>query len=201
MPVYTGPHDYFDEQYVRQWERAANLKRPFRVEFFDAFVKELSALDHAKVFDLGSGPGFLAEQILARCSVASYHLFDFSPIMIDLSRARLARYTDRSFFHQGSFTEEGWSSRLPAPFDAIVSLQAVHEVRDVSRIPQLYRELRNLLSENGILLIADKVNSADDREEHHATPREHEEALGSAGLIEIRQVHAAGDLVLFAAKR
>ena len=201
MPVYTGPHDYFDRQYVRQWEQAANFKRPFRVEFFDAFVKELSLLDKPVVLDLGSGPGFLAEQVLARCDVASYHLFDFSPLMIDLSRARLAGFADRCFFHQGSFTEEGWSQKLPAPFDAIVSLQAVHEVRDVSRLPRLYRELRNLLSEGGTLLIADKVNSADDHEEHHATAIEHEAALGSAGLIEIRQVHAAGDLVLFAAKR
>ena len=201
MPVYTGPHDYFDEEYVREWERVANSRRPHRAEFFDAIVKELSALDRPKVLDVGSGPGFLAEQVLSRCDVASYHLFDFSPFMIELSRARLARFADRCFFHQGSFTEEGWSAKLPAPFDAIVSLQAVHEVRDVTRIPQLYSEIRNILIEGGVLLVADKVNSADDREEHHATAGEHESALSSAGLIEIRQAHTAGDLVMFAAKR
>jgi SAM-dependent methyltransferase len=201
MPAYTGPHDYFDEEYVREWERNANAKRPYRSEFFDAFVKKLSALNNAKVLDLGSGPGFLAEYILERCDVASYHLLDFSPFMIEMSRARLAPFAGRAVFHQGSFTDEGWWQSLPAPFDAIVSLQAVHEVRDTNRIPQLYRELRSLLVGGGLLLIADKVNAPDDHEEHHATPEEHKAALKFAGLIDIRQAHAAGDLVLFAAKQ
>jgi DNA-binding transcriptional MocR family regulator len=33
-----GPHDYFDENYVREWAGVANSRRPFRAEFFDAFA-------------------------------------------------------------------------------------------------------------------------------------------------------------------
>src|SRR6266852_3367201 len=90
MPEYTGPHDYFDPAYVREWARVANSKRPFRTELFDAFAAELTALSKPKVLEIGSGPGFLAERVLAQCDVAAYHLFDFSPHMLELSRARLA---------------------------------------------------------------------------------------------------------------
>jgi hypothetical protein len=121
--------------------------------------------------------------------------------MIEMRRARLAAFGDRVIFHQGSFVEAGWWKRLPAPFDRIVSLQAVHEIEDVGKLPQLYSEMRRLLVEGGALLIADKVNSPDDDEHHHAMPGEHESALRSAGMIEIRQSLALGDLVLFAAKR
>ena len=201
MHDYTGPHDYFNESYVREWAEAANVKRPFRGEIFARFAIELDALRKPKVLDIGSGPGFLADYLLTRCDISSYHLFDFSPHMLELSRARLARFGDRVCHHQGSFLDEAWWAALPGPFDAIVSMQAVHEVRDAARIPQLYGELRRLLGERGILLIADQVNSEDKQEEHFLTAKEHEAAFARAGFEEYRQIDAAGDLALFGAKR
>ncbi|HZS06295.1 MAG TPA: class I SAM-dependent methyltransferase [Blastocatellia bacterium] len=201
MPEYTGPHDYFDPAYVNEWAGAANSRRPYRAEFFNAFVAELAVISRPKILEIGSGPGFLAEQVLARCDVAAYHLFDFSPHMLGLSRARLAHYGQRATFHEGSFLNEGWWHHLPTPFDAALSLQAVHEVRDAARIPRLYGELKMLLKEGGVLLIADQVNDEDREEEHFLRVSEHEAALRRAGFEEFRRVHAAGDLVLFSAKR
>ena len=201
MHDYTGPHDYFDEAYVCQWAEVANVKRPFRGELFAAFASELARFGKPKVLDVGSGPGFLAEYILARCDVSQYHLFDFSPHMLELSRARLADFSDRVCYHQGSFLDEAWWAALPGSFDAIVSLQAIHELRDVTRVPRLYGELRLLLGERSVLLIADQVNSDDKREEHFLTAKEHEAALFEAGFKECRQIRAAGDLMLFGAER
>lgn len=195
-----NPHDYFDETYVREWTREANVKRPFRTDFFDAFIAELSHLSQANVLDLGSGPGFLAEQILARTDAAAYHLFDFSPLMLDLSRARLAPFGERVCFHQGSFLEPVWWQSLPAPFDAVVSMQAVHELRDATRIPTLYRELHALLAPGGLALIADLVNAAEVTEAHLLTAIENQAALREAGFQEVRQVHAVADVALFAAR-
>src|SRR2546429_458860 len=138
MIEYTGPHDYLNKDYVEEWERKANSKRPFRPQFFDAFAAELQPMAETRILELGSGPGFLAEHLLKRCPVASYHLFDFSPHMLELSRTRLFRFSDKTTFHQGSFVDEGWWRALPGPFDAVISLQAVHEVRRVERIPPLY---------------------------------------------------------------
>ena len=105
MHDYSGPHDYFNEAYVNEWVSVANSKRPFRLEFFHAFVSELAVLRNPKVLDVGSGPGFLAERVLAACDVASYHLFDFSPRMLELSRAHLSDFGERAVFHQGSFLD------------------------------------------------------------------------------------------------
>jgi SAM-dependent methyltransferase len=163
MHDYTGPHDYFNEAYVKEWASLANSKRPFRPKFLDAFVSELAVLNNPKVLDVGSGPGVLAERVLTGCDVASYHLYDFSPHMLELSRARLRDFGDRAVFHQGSFLDEQWWQSLPAPFEAIVSMQAIHEARDSARIPKLYGEFRPLLREGGIILIADQVNDGDRR--------------------------------------
>lgn len=201
MHDYTGPHDYFNKAYVTEWASGADLKRPFRPEFFDAFVSELAVLGKPKVLDVGSGPGFLAERVLNGCDVASYHLFDFSPHMIELSRFRLRDFGERAVFHKGSFLDEGWGRSLPAPFDAIVSMQAIHEVRDSARIPQLFADLRQLLRAGGVVLIADRVNNGDEKEAHLLSPGEFEAALSKADFEEIRLVRAAGDLVLFAASR
>ena len=197
MHDYTGPHDYFNEAYVNEWASVANSKRPFRLELFSAFVAELGVLSVRKVLDVGSGPGFLAERILRACDVESYHLFDFSPHMHDLSRARLRDFAGRVSFHQGSFLDDGWWRSLPAPFDAIVSMQAIHEVRDSARIPRLYAELRRLLGQGGVLLIADEVNEGDQRERHLLSLEEHEAELLEAGFKEFRRSRALGDLVLF----
>lgn len=201
MHDYTGPHDYFNKAYVNEWTSVANSKRPFRLEFFDAFVSELAVLHNPKVLDVGSGPGFLAERVLGGCDLASYHLFDFSPLMLDLSRARLRDFGERAVFHQGSFLDERWWQLLPTPFDAIVSMQAIHELRDSARIPKLYGELKLLLREGGVILIADEVNDGDRKEKHLMSLSEHEAALLRAEFDLFRRVYEAGDLVLFAARR
>jgi len=200
MHDYTGPLDYFDPAYVNDWTSVANSKRPFRLELFEAIVSELAVLHASKVLEVGSGPGFLAERVLAGCNVDSYHLFDFSPYMLELSRVRLMDFGDRAVFHQRSFLDEGWWRSLPGLYDAIVSVQAIHEVREGARIPRLYGELRRLLRDGGIILIADEVNDGDHKEEHLLSLSEHEAALLNAGFEGFRRVHSAGDLVLFAAR-
>ncbi len=200
MHDYKGPHDYFDEDYVREWERIANSRRPFRAQFFDAFAAELQQVTAARILELGSGPGFLAEHLLRRTDVAAYHLFDFSPHMLELSRARLAPFAERVSFHQGSFLDEGWWRLMPGPFDAVISMQAVHEVRRTERLTRLYSESRLLLNDGGAILIADKMDDESKSDAERFTTDKHIAALREAGFKEVRQVCAAGDLVLFTAR-
>ena len=48
---------------ARSWAESALARRPVRPEFFDAFAREVGR-DDARVLELGSGPGFLAEHLL-----------------------------------------------------------------------------------------------------------------------------------------
>ncbi|HEU4387395.1 MAG TPA: class I SAM-dependent methyltransferase [Blastocatellia bacterium] len=201
MHQYSGPHDYFDETYVNEWAENAGTRRPFRVQFFETFAAELKRLETPSVLELGSGPGFLAEYLLNHCDLASYHLLDFSPHMLDLSRRRLAPFADKTRNYQSSFLDEEWWQAIPGPFDAIVSMQAVHEVRRADRIKRLYAQLKLLLRPTGLILIADQVNSDNKQEPQFLTSAEHIAALNQAGFESARQIFAAGDLVMFAAAR
>ena len=42
---------------------------------------------------------------------------------------------------QLEFKKDDWTAAVPAGFDLVVSLQAVHELRHASRAPKLYAQL------------------------------------------------------------
>jgi SAM-dependent methyltransferase len=201
MQKFTGPHDYFDPNYVDDWAALANTRRPHRAKFFDVFVTEISRLAEPDVLDLGAGPGFLAEQVLARCAVASYHLLDFSPRMLELARARLARFGDRVFFHQVDFLQANWSQNLRTGFDAVVSLQAVHEVCQAEKLSQLYDGVASVVEEGGKIIIADKLDFETKEGTGFLTIEDHETALSRAGFRGFRRVLEVEDLIMFEATR
>ena len=201
MQKFTGPHDYFDQDYVDDWVGIANTRRPHRAKFIDAFVTEVSRLAEPDLLDLGAGPGFLAEQVLSRCAVSSYHLLDFSPRMLELARARLAGFGGRVFFHQIDFLQENWWQSLPAGFDAVVSLQAVHEVFQAERISELYSGVASLVAEGGKIIIADKLDFETEEGTGFLTIEDHETALERAGFREFRRVLEVEDLIMFEAKK
>jgi len=201
MQRFTGPHDYFDQDYVDGWAELANAKRPHRAQFFDAFVAELSGLADPRVLDLGAGPGFLAEHVLARLAVASYHLLDFSPRMLELARLRLAGFGDRVFFHQADFLQEDWWKPLPKGFDAVVSLQAVHEVRQRENLSQVYKGVAALIREAGKIIVADKLDYETEEGQGHLSLQDHEMALENAGFQEVRRVLEIEDLIMFEATK
>ena len=195
-----SPHRFHDPEYVTSWAAEANDKRPYRQVAFEAFARELQAYPRARVLELGSGPGFLAEHLLQTCDIASYTLFDFSKPMLELARRRLRKFGDIAVFREGSFLEEGWSAGLEPPFDVVVSLQAVHEQRDPSLAPGLYRLVKSLLSEPGIFCVGDLTGDDGDPRPYFLTARGQQEALATAGFSESRVVLEIGDLALVVAR-
>ena len=200
MPRFTGPHDFFDKEYVDHWAEIANSKRPHRAKFFDAFSAELSRLREPNVLEIGAGPGFLAEHILARCRVSSYHLLDFSPPMLELARRRLANFGERVFFHQVDFLKENWWQSFPEKFfDVVVSLQAVHEVRQAEKIAQLYSGVETLVADGGKIIVADKLDFETEEGRGELSIQDHESALEQAGFQGFRRVLEIEDLIMFEA--
>ena len=89
-------HDFFDPAYVKHWTESISRYRPERKRLFEVFAAEAARIKNGalSVFELGCGPGFLAEALLENCEIARYTLVDFSPQMLDLSRGRLAKFQD-----------------------------------------------------------------------------------------------------------
>jgi len=197
-------HDFFDPAYVKHWSDSITRYRPERKKLFKAFVAEAARIkkDALSVFELGCGPGFLAEALLESCDIVRYTLVDFSPEMLKLSQIRLARFAERVVFTQADFKKELWTNAVPAGFDLIVPLQAVHELRHASRIPKLYAQLYELLVPGGRILICDHVNApSGHRAAHFMTVEEHLSTFKKVGFIDPREICPAADLSLMAAEK
>ncbi len=199
-------HDFFDPAYVKQWSDSIIRYRPERRQLFKVFAAEAARLEKPSlsVLELGCGPGFLAEALLQNCQIARYTLVDFSPEMLELSRSRLAKFKDRTVFIQADFKKDDWTDAVPAGFDLVVSLQAVHELRHASRIPKLYAQLYSLLVPGGCLLICDHVNASSPsghRAAHFMTVKEHLSTFQEVGFIKAKEICPAADLSLMAAEK
>ena len=197
-------HDFFDPAYVKQWSESISRYRPERKRLFEVFAAEAGRKGALSVFELGCGPGFLAEALLKNCEIARYTLIDFSPHMLELSRSRLKKFQDRTVFIQADFKKADWTQALPTGFDLVVSLQAVHELRHASRIPNLYAQLHSLLRRGGAILICDHVNSSlasGHRAAHFMTVKEHLSTFKKVGFINAREICTAADLSLIAAEK
>lgn len=197
-------HDFFDPAYVKHWSDSILRYRPERKHVFHAFAAEAARMNKPglSVFELGCGPGFLAEALLQNCDIAHYTLGDFSPQMLDLSRTRLAKFKDKTVFIQLNFKEANWTDAVPAGFDLVVSLQAVHELRHASRIPKLYSQLHSLLVPGGKIMICDHVNApSGHRAAHFMTVKEHLATFEKTGFTNPREICPAADLSLMAADK
>ena len=181
------------------WVATADTKRPQRIHIRNAIVNALQSLAPGSgVLELGSGPGFLAEQALRRCpNLVRYTLLDFSQPMLDMSRDRVGSFPAATFV-LGDFRSEAWTKCVTAPYEAVVSMQAVHEVRHKRHVPRLYRQIYGILVSTGIFLVADRV--PDDGSSRSAalfmTAEEQLEALTGAGFMDARILMSGDALIL-----
>lgn len=191
--------DLQDPEGARAWVDSADLKRPERAHMRTLIVARLQALARTgRVLELGSGPGLLAEHALRECAeLAGYTLFDFSEPMLQMSRDRVDRFPTAAFV-LGDFRQEDWTSRTGGPYDAIVSMQAVHEVRHKRHVPRLYRQIHGVLATPGLFLIADRLPLDDSPRSTSLFMTENEQldALTGAGFTKVRVLMSSDALVL-----
>jgi SAM-dependent methyltransferase len=153
-----SPIDLRDPIDASQWAETALAKRPWREAFLRAFVAELEGLRPVggAILELGSGPGFLARRILESLPQVDYTALDFSSAMHALAQQRLGSLATRARFVVADFRSAGWTMGL-SKYHAVVTLQAVHELRHKRRAVGLYQAVRHLLLPGGIFLVCDHV--------------------------------------------
>jgi SAM-dependent methyltransferase len=181
---------------ARPWAETALARRPARPEFFDAFAR-LIGRDGARVLELGSGPGFLADHLLRALPNLRYVALDFSPAMHQLAAERLGERAARVAFVERSFREPDWSDGL-GPFDAIVTHQAVHELRHRDYAPALHAQVRPLLAPGGAYLVCDHFlgEGGLSNDQLYMTVDEQRDALLRAGFADVEAVLVKGGLAL-----
>ncbi len=196
-PDVPSPIDLQDEADARAWAESANTLRPWRARFFEAIVQAVDATRATRVLELGSGPGFLAEQLLRGRPAATLVLLDFSAPMHLLARERLQGVDGRVTFVERSFKEADWMAGLGS-FDHVVTHQAVHELRHKRYAEPLHRQVRSVLRAGGSYLVADHYFGDDGmkKEGLYMTVEEQQAALRAAGFQQVTELLRLGGIVL-----
>ena len=181
------------------WEASAAVKRPWRAEFFAAFVSAIASAPPRinRVLELGSGPGFLAHELLLALPLSEYVALDFSAAMHQLALARLGPLSSAVRFAERSFREPAWMAGLGV-FDCVVTNQAVHELRHKRHATTLHRQVRGVLAPKGSYLVCDHVAGPDGMKDDqlYMSGSEQREALLAAGFITVELLLQKGGLVL-----
>jgi len=112
-----------------------------------------------RVLDLGTGDGIFLTTLLEAFPTASGVAVDFSPLMLEQARQKLAKFGQRAAVVEADLQTPAWKNSLTGPFDGIVSGFAIHHLPD-ERKRELYREIYGLLGQNGVFLNAEHVASA-----------------------------------------
>lgn len=195
-----SPIDLKDSADAAAWAAAAG-KRPGRAEMLERFVTELSSDAPASVLELGSGPGFLAEKLLAAFPGARYVALDFSAAMHALARTRLGALASNCEWLERDFRAADWTKGL-GKFSAVVTNQAVHELRHKSRAAALHAGVRSLLLDNGVYLMCDHWcgEGGMANAELYLTMDEHFAAFAEAGFADVELLAQIGTLAFFHAK-
>jgi ubiquinone/menaquinone biosynthesis C-methylase UbiE len=137
-----SPIDLRTSKHAQEWAASAMLARPWREHFFRQFVAEVALLGRGnlRILERGSGPGFLAEKILAAVPGIHYTMLDFSPAVHELARQRLGPLMQHVRPVVADFKRAAWSVGL-RKFDAVLTNQAVHELRHKRHALSLHRSV------------------------------------------------------------
>ena len=198
--------NFHDEAKAAAWADAATRKRPWRSGIFARFATTVlaSKIARPRVLELGSGPGFLAEHVLDRCSsVAEYTLLDFSEPMLAQSRLRLSRHAARTKFVRADFKSDSWLAAVERPFDFVLSLQAVHELRHKRHAPRLYEQIRSVVSSPAELVVCDHLPEGAHTPRHrvlYMTVAESLTVLAAAGFLEPALVWTEHAMAMYRAR-
>ncbi len=183
---------------------AADQARPWRSRIRDHFADRVAMLaPGARVLELGSGPGLLAHRVMQRCPhLGTYTLMDFSEPMLALSRERLAAYPAACFV-LASFKSQEWTRCVGGPFDCVVSMQAVHELRHKRHAPRLYQQVYDVLAAPGLFMVCDHT-PFDDLPRSLAlymTEQEQQRALADGGFARVQVELGLNGLMLYAGEK
>src|SRR5262249_22705290 len=117
-----------------------------------------------RVLDLGCGDAVLLATVLEAFAEAEGVGVDFSPLMLEQARQRLAPFGRPAAFREADLATPAWKDALAGPFDAVVSGFAIHHLSD-DRKRGLYGEIFALLAPGGTFVNCEHVSSPTPRVE------------------------------------
>lgn len=127
------------------------------VPCFDDFYRTALELlpfasdDRFELLDLGAGTGLLSAMIAEAFPKARLTLFDLTPEMLTIARARLKPLGKRVRFVSADF-----AAAPSKPYDAVASALAIHHIPDSGK-RHLFADIFKYLTPGGVFINADQV--------------------------------------------
>ena len=157
----------FRQQYgtpeaILAYRQRLETQWPERAQIAQHIAELILALGQpqAQVLELCCGFGRLAEFLLAAIPDLHYTGVDVSPPFLDFARQQLAIYPQVQLL-EVDLNDATWprlvTSAGQARFQAIVSLQSLHDVGDESAVSRVYALAKPLLVPGGFFLNADLI--------------------------------------------
>ena len=179
---------------ARSWEARLNRERPQRTMAADWIAAQISAgnRNSPRVVELACGAGFLAERLQRQLPGIRYCGFDLSAHLTDYARRRFevdpGQRRDGSVlaFRCANLVTDDWTAQLvemgwAGEVDAVVSIQALHDLGDIVQQKQVLKQAHRLLRAGGLLAYADLLLDAESPHPSRYSRDEHEEMLQACG--------------------
>ncbi|MCU4336508.1 class I SAM-dependent methyltransferase [Acinetobacter dispersus] len=191
MQDVASPIDLRNFADALEWQEKANVKRPWRKNFFEYYTDFIRQhiSEQYLVLELGSGPGFLAQHLLSQLANIEYTAFDFSEAMHQLAQEKLnTAERARATYLVGSFKEADWQSTFSQKYDFIIIHQALHELRHKCYATDFHKIVKTLLKPKGYYLVCDHLCAAHamQNDQLYMTKQEHLDALKQAFFTQIK---------------
>jgi SAM-dependent methyltransferase len=151
-------HDWDSADYVSHWAHGQDPKEKDRQEPFRLIADTIpfDKKQPIRILDLGAGYGALTQFLLGRFPNAIAVCQDGSKEMARLGSERMKDLVGRFEYVLCDFAKEGWSQKITAPFEAVVSSIAIHNVREPKIIERIYEESYPLVKAGGCFLNFDR---------------------------------------------
>ena len=128
-------------------------------ELYQRFIHEINPPEHAKILDVGSGPGFLTLLLAKENPTVSVVGVDYSPTQVRAAnRLRIRNQIHNCSFRQGDVMNLPFQN---ASFDIVISVASIKHWPEGKKGLQ---EIRRVLTTNGCTFIGEADRYATDEE-------------------------------------
>ncbi len=156
-----------ETEVVKRYVEGGRASFPYAIDQIVVMLRLLKYNEkHIKSFiDIGTGDGLLAQLILEQYKGSFGYLIDFSDAMLKEAEKRMADYKSNVEIINSDISTTEWQNSTfkddSEKVDAIVSGYCIHHLSHERKF-ELYREIYERLSYNGIFINLEHVSSSSD---------------------------------------
>lgn len=146
--------EFKNDEEIVVWADSLDERWPERCEHRAHIVEQLNGIGFAclSVVELCSGDGRLAREILSTLPDAHYVGLDASESLLEYA-SELSQQAVTCIY--ADLREDHWVGLLRSDFDAVITLQSMHDVGGPDEIASIYASSLGLLKPGGSLLVTD----------------------------------------------